>query len=123
MKCSLRISNFLEEVSSLSLLLFSSISLTDHQRNASQNLTPVSMAVIRRRKGNKAWEVVEKTDCCCFAVGHVQLFCDPMGSPGSSVHGISQARILEPFPRLSRLQCLNIYYLVHGWKSLAGYGP
>ena len=25
----------------------------------------------------------------------VQLFCNPMGPPGSSVHGISQARILE----------------------------
>ena len=30
-------------------------------------------------------------------LSHVQLFCDPMGCslPGSSVHGISQARILE----------------------------
>ena len=33
---------------------------------------------------------------CCVS-SHVQLFCDPMGysPPGSSVHGISQARILE----------------------------
>ena len=33
---------------------------------------------------------------CCVS-SHVQLFCDPMGysPPGSSIHGISQARILE----------------------------
>ena len=33
----------------------------------------------------------------CFDFMHVRLFCDPMGcsSPGSSVHGIYQARILE----------------------------
>ena len=31
MKCSLGISNFLEEISSLSILLFSSISCIDHQ--------------------------------------------------------------------------------------------
>ena len=31
-----------------------------------------------------------------FSQSHVQLFCDPMdySPPGSSVHGISQARIL-----------------------------
>ena len=30
-------------------------------------------------------------------LSHVQLFCDPVdcGPPGFSVHGISQARILE----------------------------
>ena len=35
--------------------------------------------------------------CCCLVISHFQLFCDPMdGSPpGSSVHGISQARMLE----------------------------
>ena len=40
-------------------------------------------------------------------LSHVQLFCDPVdrGLPGSSVHGISQARILEglPFPSLRDL--------------------
>ena len=32
------------------------------------------------------------------SLSHVQLFCDPMdcGPPGASVHGISQARILDP---------------------------
>ena len=34
---------------------------------------------------------------CCYLVSHVQLFCNPMecSLPGSSFHGISQARILE----------------------------
>ena len=36
------------------------------------------------------------------SLSHVRLFCDPIdsSSPGSSVHGISQARVLEwlPFP-------------------------
>ena len=35
---------------------------------------------------------------CCLVTNHVLLFCDPMDSsslPGSSVHGISQARVLE----------------------------
>ena len=35
--------------------------------------------------------------CACSNSMHVWLFCDPMGcsSPGSAVHGIYQARILE----------------------------
>ena len=35
--------------------------------------------------------------CVVYLLNHVQLFCDPMdySPPGSSVHGISQARILE----------------------------
>ena len=37
--------------------------------------------------------------CCLLSqlLSHIQLFCDPMDCrlPGSSVHGISQARILE----------------------------
>ena len=79
------------------------------------------MAVIRRRKGNKAWEVVEKMDCCCFAVGRVQLFCDPMGSPGSSVHGISQARILEPFLFPETVQFAMSKYLLSGpWMEEPG---
>ena len=42
-------------------------------------------------------QVVSHTMCMLSCV---QLFCDPMdcSSPGSSVHGISQARILEWFP-------------------------
>ena len=38
------------------------------------------------------------SDCCCLVTKSCPTFCDPMdtpGSPGSSVHGISQARILE----------------------------
>ena len=36
-------------------------------------------------------------DFCCLVISHVQLFCDSMDCSlaGSSVHGISQARILE----------------------------
>ena len=39
--------------------------------------------------------------CVCIAfvywLNHVHLFCDPMdcSPPGSSIHGISQARVLE----------------------------
>ena len=35
--------------------------------------------------------------CCCLVAKHGQLFCDTMDCslPGSSVHGISQVRILE----------------------------
>ena len=35
--------------------------------------------------------------CCVWSLSRVRLFCDPMGCspPGSSVHGISKARILE----------------------------
>ena len=43
--------------------------------------------------------------CCCLVASHVWLFCDPINCslPGSSIHGILQARILEwvaiPFSR------------------------
>ena len=43
--------------------------------------------------------------CVCESLSHVRLFCDPVDctSPGSSVHGILQTRILEwvaiPFSR------------------------
>ena len=35
--------------------------------------------------------------CLFSSLSHVQFFCNPVdcGLPGSSVHGISQARILE----------------------------
>ena len=35
--------------------------------------------------------------CVGSVITHVQLFCDPLdcGPPGSSVHGIFQARVLE----------------------------
>ena len=35
--------------------------------------------------------------CCCQSLSRVQLFCNPVDCslPGSSVHGIFQARILE----------------------------
>ena len=39
--------------------------------------------------------------CCCLVAQLCLTVCDPMncGPPGSSVHGILQARILElPFP-------------------------
>ena len=38
--------------------------------------------------------------CNVYSLSHVWLFFDPMdcGPPGSSVHGISQARNPVPFP-------------------------
>ena len=47
-------------------------------------------------------------------LGRVQLFYDPMGSPGSSVHGIFQARILEPFPFPETVQFAMSKYLLSG---------
>ena len=46
-----------------------------------------------RRNGNTAKQI---TDCCLIAQSCLTL-CHPMdcGPPGSSVHGISQSRILE----------------------------
>ena len=45
---------------------------------------------------------METAGCSIESLSRVQLFCDPVdcGPPGSSVHGLSQARILEwvPFP-------------------------
>ena len=32
---------------------------------------------------------------CCLSLSHVRLFCDSMDLADFSVHGISQARILE----------------------------
>ena len=63
-------------------------------------------------KGNSQEEIPRREElgfslhrCCGLVISCVQLFCDPMDCslPGSSVHGILQARILEwvamPFPR------------------------
>ena len=56
--------------------------------------------------------------CCCFLVAQSRLtLCDPMywSQPGSSVHGIPQARILEwvaiPFSRGSQCYFGKIAYL------------
>ena len=52
--------------------------------------------------------------CCCLAAQLCPTLCDPMGCspPGSSVHGISQARILEwvaiPFSRGSCHQGMEL---------------
>ena len=45
--------------------------------------------------GKKKYTVCCCCHCCCLS--HIPLFCDPMdcSPPGSSVHGILQARILE----------------------------
>ena len=39
----------------------------------------------------------DERGCCCLVAQSCQTLCDPMGCspPGSSVHGISQARVLE----------------------------
>ena len=55
----------------------------------------------------------------------VRLFCNPMdcSPPGSSVHGISQARILElgtPFPTPENLPDLGIEPEFLGSPALAG---
>ena len=55
--------------------------------------TNVSMSGTSRHSVN----MFEWWDVCAQLLGWVWLFCDPMdcSSPASSVHGISQARILE----------------------------
>ena len=42
-------------------------------------------------------DIVNRVTVVVYLLNHVQLFCDPMdrSPPGSSLHGISQARILE----------------------------
>ena len=67
--------------------------------------------------------------CCCLAASHVWLFCDPINCslPGSSIHGILQARILEwvaiPFSRGSSwprdrawIYCIGRWILYH-WPT------
>ena len=68
-------------------------------------------------------------ECRCECSCHVQLFCDPMdcSPPGSSVYGISQARILEwiaiSFSRVSswprdqtHIPCIDRWILYH-WDT------
>ena len=44
----------------------------------------------------RKWRL-KKLSCFCLVAKLYPIFCDPMdcSAPGSSVHGISQARILE----------------------------
>ena len=64
-----------------------------------------------------------------LSLSHVQLFCDPMnwGLPGSSAHGILQARILEwvtmpsskgssrpgDLTHVSYISCIDMWVLYH----------
>ena len=50
-----------------------------------------------KSQGNTFHQVLSMFCCCCLFTKSCPTFCDPMdcSSPGSSVHGISQARILE----------------------------
>ena len=47
--------------------------------------------------------------CCCLATKLCPTLCDPMdcSPPGSSIHGISQARILEWAARLTDSSCIS----------------
>ena len=60
--------------------------------------SPISKNTCSTMKSN----ILLASSCCCrfvWLLSCVQLFCDSMdcSSPGSSVHGVSQARILEWF--------------------------
>ena len=46
---------------------------------------------------NAKWNTILSVLCCCLVTKSCPALCDPMdySSPGPSVHGISQARILE----------------------------
>ena len=48
-------------------------------------------------KVTSSWGDVRKALCCCLDAKLYPTICDPMdcSPPGFSVHGISQARILE----------------------------
>jgi len=48
-------------------------------------------------ESGQAWKVMEGLDCCCLVIKSYPTLCDPRdcNPPGSSVHGIFQARILE----------------------------
>ena len=49
------------------------------------------------KKKIKTFKLILSCYCRCLAVSCVRLFCDPpdYSPPGSSVHGILQARIME----------------------------
>ena len=68
--------------------------------------------------------------CCCLVAKSCPTLCNPMdcSPPGSSVHGISQARVLEwvamPSPGASsqardqtRISCLGILYHCASWEA------
>ena len=68
-----------------------------------QGMNPCLLSLPHWQTDSYCWTTQEnisviKIVFSCF--NHVQLFCDPMvcSPPGSSVHGISQARILEWIP-------------------------
>ena len=54
-------------------------------------------------------------------LSHVQLFCNPMdfSTPGSSVHGILQARILE-WVAIRFIQFLSFIVLIFAWNNPLG---
>ena len=53
--------------------------------------------LIRFQRINLSEQTVSESICCCCLITKLCLFYDPMdcSPPGSSVHGIFQARILE----------------------------
>ena len=48
-----------------------------------------------RNGKNSKWGILRLSLWLLSPLSHVQLFCDPMDPPGSYVHGILQARLLE----------------------------
>ena len=65
-----------------------------------------------------SWRDLEPWSTCCLVTQSCLTFCDPMdySPPGSSVHGIFQARILEwvviPFSRGLLIQGSNLHILL-----------
>ena len=62
-----------------------------------QQSTPSLVNRHPRRRRETQWVAVGRLFTCCLVIQSCSTLCDPMecSLPGSSVHGISQARILE----------------------------
>ena len=52
---------------------------------------------VRKKKSTSIYQMLWKNYCCCLVTKSCPMLCNPIdsSSPGSFVHGILQARILE----------------------------
>ena len=67
----------------------------------------------------KVWTLYKLECVHAQSLGHVELFCDPTdcSTPGSSVHGISQARILHCIAISSSREIFSTQGSNHGYVS------